>query len=429
MHICIICTSEIDFQTKCDCHFCLLCLLNWFEEKNRDKPIQILNCPNQDCKFTYTRDEILSYCSRQPYEGKIQEILLKEYLKNQDIRPCPSGKCKYFGYIELENKCDNELECLECKTTWRDFALSTYTFQTEYLIKNIFGIIREFCYCFITANECPNCGVLIQRNGGCKHMTCKACTHPFCWHCKQQWGRHKESQCFGSGAISVVLLLTMGINILYQLGVFYYFLYVFYPLFYLLELLVMNVLVVGTGFGMFLLIKTMRELYYRRRICDNLIAFGGSILMLTFEYFVLWFSMAYLDITFFKAVVWFVVEISIIILMICYFNRVGFAWIFLPALCIVLFYFLGFNGLIMIIWQIPLMISHNHYLSQARFNFLALGILLILNIFSLSELFSSQLVYLILGSIVFQYRRNSHLINLMFVGIGALSYLYGLIFG
>lgn len=46
MNNCIICTSETDFSTKCDCRFCLLCLLNWFEEKNRNKPVEIIKCPN-----------------------------------------------------------------------------------------------------------------------------------------------------------------------------------------------------------------------------------------------------------------------------------------------------------------------------------------------------------------------------------------------
>lgn len=46
MYNCIICTSETNFSTKCGCHICLFCLLNWFEEKNRDKPVEILKCPN-----------------------------------------------------------------------------------------------------------------------------------------------------------------------------------------------------------------------------------------------------------------------------------------------------------------------------------------------------------------------------------------------
>lgn len=60
---CIICTEKTQFTTKCRCQICLLCLLNWFEEKNKDKRIEIINCPNKDCLYTYSRDEILSYCS------------------------------------------------------------------------------------------------------------------------------------------------------------------------------------------------------------------------------------------------------------------------------------------------------------------------------------------------------------------------------
>ncbi|CAD8203755.1 unnamed protein product [Paramecium pentaurelia] len=429
MYNCIICTQETDFSSKCDCHFCLFCLLNWFDEKNRDKPVEILQCPNQGCNFTYNRNEILSFCSLQPYEKMIQEILLKEYLKNQDIRPCPNGKCKYFGYIELDNKCDDELECFECGMKWRDFALASYTFQTEYMIKNIFGIIREFCYCFITTNECPNCGILIQRNGGCKHITCKACAHQFCWYCKQQWGRHKESQCFSSEAISIGLLLTFPINILHQFGIFSYFLYVFYPLLLLLELLIMNVLVIGTGYGTFILVKSIIDLKNNRRgFCSNLLAFGGSILLLIIEYFIFWFSSVFLDITFQKAFIGILIELSIAILFIGYLNRVSLRWILIPLLAIFLFYFFGFNGFIMLIWQIPVLTGSRNFLSQVGFNALAIGLLILFNIFSLLELFSSILIYLILGSTYFQYKTNYNKSNLVFVGIVALSYLYELIF-
>lgn len=44
-----------------------------------------------------------------------------------------------------------------------------------YSLQNITSSIKEFLYYFIRTNECPGCGIQIERSGGCKHMTCKAC--------------------------------------------------------------------------------------------------------------------------------------------------------------------------------------------------------------------------------------------------------------
>eukprot|EP00943_MAST-04B_sp_MAST-4B-sp1_P006396 g6396.t1 len=38
--------------------------------------------------------------------------------------------------------------------------------------------------------NCPKCKVLIQKNDGCNHMTCKHCTHQFCWICMGDWKAH-----------------------------------------------------------------------------------------------------------------------------------------------------------------------------------------------------------------------------------------------
>ncbi|CAD8108601.1 unnamed protein product [Paramecium sonneborni] len=428
MYICIICTSKNNFTTKCGCHFCLLCLINWFEEKNKDKAVQIIQCPNQDCPFSYTRDEILSYCSDQPYERMIQEILVKEYLKSQDVRPCPNGKCKYYGYIDLQNKCDDELQCIECGIKWRDFALASFTFKAVYRIKNIFGIIREFFYCFITANECPSCGVLIQRNGGCKHMTCKACAHQFCWFCKQQWGRHKEIQCFGQQAMLKGLFLTSLINMLRQFGVFYYLLYLFYPFLWFFELFTVNVLIIGTLASIFGLFKSLLNLKKRRRICENLLVLSGSILLLIIEYYILQFTITYLDITFWKQFIGFALEISIIILITSYITRIGYRWILVPVVGLILFYQWKLNGLALLVWQIPVIFGQRNFISQLEFNVIAIGLLILFNIFSLQELLTSTSVYLLLGSTIFQYRQNSHKIHLVFLFFLVINYFYEIIF-
>jgi hypothetical protein len=43
---------------------------------------------------------------------------------------------------------------------------------------------------------CTMCGVDIEKDGGCTHMTCGRCRHEFCWRCLQQWS--PSHQCPGA---------------------------------------------------------------------------------------------------------------------------------------------------------------------------------------------------------------------------------------
>lgn len=38
-----------------------------------------------------------------------------------------------------------------------------------------------------TTKPCPSCKSSIEKNGGCKHMTCSRCKHEFCWECLTNW--------------------------------------------------------------------------------------------------------------------------------------------------------------------------------------------------------------------------------------------------
>lgn len=38
--------------------------------------------------------------------------------------------------------------------------------------------------------QCPKCKQLIEKNGGCNHMTCQNCKYEFCWYCGHEWSTH-----------------------------------------------------------------------------------------------------------------------------------------------------------------------------------------------------------------------------------------------
>jgi hypothetical protein len=45
--------------------------------------------------------------------------------------------------------------------------------------------------------RCPGCRNLIEKNGGCQHMTCRSCKHEFWWCCGRPTNKkHNEVLCF-----------------------------------------------------------------------------------------------------------------------------------------------------------------------------------------------------------------------------------------
>jgi len=39
---------------------------------------------------------------------------------------------------------------------------------------------------------CPKCGVMIQKSGGCNHMSCGKCNYEFCWWCLTSYYHYRH---------------------------------------------------------------------------------------------------------------------------------------------------------------------------------------------------------------------------------------------
>ena len=45
-----------------------------------------------------------------------------------------------------------------------------------------------------SAQYCSGCSQLVEKNGGCNHMTCR-CGRQWCWKCGKGYGKGKGAVC------------------------------------------------------------------------------------------------------------------------------------------------------------------------------------------------------------------------------------------
>ena len=118
--------------------------------------------------------------------NQICDAAMAHYANNcPDVRKCPRADCTYFGVIPMKT-CKENLNCQQCGAEWREeIHISTFE-RVQKRIRNIFTLNSEAfseLHNVLFEEPCPRCGVLIQKNGGCKHMQCGKCKHEFCWLC------------------------------------------------------------------------------------------------------------------------------------------------------------------------------------------------------------------------------------------------------
>jgi ariadne-1 len=57
----------------------------------------------------------------------------------------------------------------------------------------------------VNTKDCPKCGVAVEKNGGCQHMSCVKCNHQYCWHCLKNWRGHVSCNRFEDAAAELAL--------------------------------------------------------------------------------------------------------------------------------------------------------------------------------------------------------------------------------
>ena len=58
--------------------------------------------------------------------------------------------------------------------------------------KTITSNSAKLCDLYQNNRPCPNCGMMISKDGGCFRMTCSRCSHSFWWPTGQSWHEYTQ---------------------------------------------------------------------------------------------------------------------------------------------------------------------------------------------------------------------------------------------
>jgi IBR domain, a half RING-finger domain len=160
---CVICDDGVVLEREDfpDCghgkQFCEDCLSTFITGKITDSAISTLGCPFPGCKQRFP-DTFLAAHTTENIFLKYKEVdgeMRKELSRNKYIKSFQN----FFGNIYFE-------------------------------AANLFRRVVTDC------RRCPSCRYIIEKDGGCNHMTCRKCNHQFNWCCGSDYRRtHNDTLC------------------------------------------------------------------------------------------------------------------------------------------------------------------------------------------------------------------------------------------
>ena len=195
--VCSVCLEEIkEGQSEslaCGHKFCGKC---WAEHCKNSVKAGVCciraQCPYPGCKLMIPRTIMRKYLP-QSLLTLYESLIVRSYVESEKgMKWCPSAGCEYAiesfskNPVMVDCKCGHAF-CFACA---EDAHLPCSC--QELHDWNMKGVTESANALWIAANTkpCPNCGVSTQRFDGCNHITCRRCSHEYCWMCKGPWAVH-----------------------------------------------------------------------------------------------------------------------------------------------------------------------------------------------------------------------------------------------
>ncbi|GAB5355954.1 hypothetical protein AAMO2058_000249300 [Amorphochlora amoebiformis] len=228
--------NESDKSTKlkpaCGHMFHKECISGYLASKINDGLVLDIECIEPDCKRKITSEEIRSIVDSKLYDKYLHFKQQKELSLDPTVSWCPNPKCANpnRGYtLDVFGLCGRQiaislflptLALFSGESSWRCGCYLIVSAIVHILLRKL-GYSRVLASRYVKCGKCDSvicfdckqdyhsgqscddvgdtdlkewargrdctdctkCGMLIERSGGCNHMTCRKCKHEFCWIC------------------------------------------------------------------------------------------------------------------------------------------------------------------------------------------------------------------------------------------------------
>jgi hypothetical protein len=188
---CPVCLSPAEgpVQAPCGHVYCKSCALDFLKSTSdtRTFPIRCVGLGDTQCGVAFTLHFIWMVVSKNEMDQLFEHSFIT-YIQGRPIEYhfCPTPDCNTVYSITANGKV---ITCSECFmgicTTCKIHAHEGQSCDEYRAATDPVFAERQFEeYIERTgAKKCPSCGSAIEKDGGCNHMTCRACQSHMCWTC------------------------------------------------------------------------------------------------------------------------------------------------------------------------------------------------------------------------------------------------------
>jgi len=195
---CLVCCETVEGDDCCalKCHhrFCLDCWSSYLTVKIKEGEVTRINCPALNCKYTVPDPVVQKLVGHEIYEKYLRFVTKSFVEDNAQLTWCPSPRCGNAITTDMVNEKIVQCSCgfRFCFSCHHEAHAPATCDQVKLWLQKCSDDSETGHWVGANTKDCPRCGVFVEKNGGCNHMTCRQCGNEWCWLCMKQWKGHSD---------------------------------------------------------------------------------------------------------------------------------------------------------------------------------------------------------------------------------------------